>query len=165
MFGAVTRFAEPLVAVHGGAGALEGGPPAPAEEAEARAALGEALRAGMARLRAGGSALDAAVEAVAILEDEPLFNAGRGSALTAKGRVEMDASVMDGATRAAGGVACVRTVRNPVRLARLTVLGATGGCVALAREGAPVLTFTSAVMWRGWLAAGGEAQIALLPGT
>jgi isoaspartyl peptidase/L-asparaginase-like protein (Ntn-hydrolase superfamily) len=310
MFGAVTRFAEPLVAVHGGAGALEGGPPPPAEEAEARAALGEALRAAMGRLREGASALDAAVEAVAILEDEPLFNAGRGSALTAKGRVEMDASVMDGATRAAGGVACVRTVRNPVRLARLvlertphvllagagaeafaraegvprveeswlvvpaqrgrlrrarrrarakapghgtvgavardaaghvaaatstgglvnqlpgrvgdspiagagtwaddetcavsatghgealircvfaheidagmrlaglglepavhaalarlTALRGIGGCVALACEGPPVLAFTSAVMWRGWIDAGGEARVALLPGT
>jgi isoaspartyl peptidase/L-asparaginase-like protein (Ntn-hydrolase superfamily) len=320
MLRAVTRFAEPLLAVHGGAGALERGGPAPAEEAEARRALDEALHAGMARLRAGGSAFDAVVEAVAVLEDHPRFNAGRGSALTAKGRVEMDASVMDGATRAAGGVACVRSARNPVRLARLvlertphvllvgagaeafaraagvpreapewfvvpeqverlrrarrrarrpghakappghakapsghgtvgavardaaghlaaatstgglvnqlpgrvgdsplagagtwaddatcavsatgsgealirvafahevdagvrlgglalagavhaalarlTALGASGGCIALAREGAPVLAFTSAAMWRGWLAAEGEAHVALLP--
>jgi isoaspartyl peptidase/L-asparaginase-like protein (Ntn-hydrolase superfamily) len=251
------------------------------------------------------------VEAVAVLEDHPLFNAGRGSALTAKGRVEMDASVMDGATRAAGGVACVRTVRSPVRLARLVLertphvllvgagaeafaraqglprvdpawfvvpeqrerlrrarrrarrseppghgtvgavardaaghlaaatstgglvnqlpgrvgdspiagagtwaddascavsatgagealirvafgheldagmrlggltldeavhaalarlaaLGANGGCIALAREGAPVLSFTSAAMWRGWRAAGGETHVALRPET
>jgi isoaspartyl peptidase/L-asparaginase-like protein (Ntn-hydrolase superfamily) len=309
MFRAVTRFAEPLVAVHGGAGALERGGPAPVEEAEARRALGEALDAAMARLREGGTALDAVVEAVAVLEDHPLFNAGRGSALTAKGRVEMDASLMDGATRAAGGVACVRTVRSPVRLARLVLertphvllvgagaeafareqglpridpawlvvpeqrerlrrarrraresqppghgtvgavardaaghlaaatstgglvnqlpgrvgdspiagagtwaddatcavsatgagealirvafghevdagmrlgglaldqavhaalarlaaLGANGGCIALAREGAPLLAFTSAAMWRGWLAAGGETHVALLP--
>jgi beta-aspartyl-peptidase (threonine type) len=303
----VTR-AEPLVAVHGGAGPLERGHPEPAEESEARRALGEALHAAMERLGAGGSALDAVVEAVAVLEDHPLFNAGRGSALTAKGRVEMDASVMEGATRAVGAVACVRRVRNPVRaaravleqtphallvgpaadafarahglvtvdpawlvvpaqrerlrrarrrasagasshgtvgavardarghvaaatstggltgqlpgrvgdsplagagtwaddatcavsatghgealircafahevdaalrraglgldaavasaLARLSALGATGGCVALAREGAPVLAFTSAAMWRGWLAAGREARLALLP--
>jgi YD repeat-containing protein len=301
----VTRFVEPLVAVHGGAG--ERGHVAPAEEAEARRALGDALRAAMARLREGGSALDAVVEAVVILEDHPLFNAGRGSALTAKGRVEMDAAVMDGARRAAGGVACVRTVQNPVRLARLVLertphmllagagaetfaraqglarvdpaqlvvpaqrerlrrarrrvrrkeahgtvgavardaqghlaaatstggivnqlpgrvgdspipgagtfaddatcavsatgpgeallratfahevdaalrltgldldaavhaalarlsaLGASGGAIALAREGAPVLAFTSAAMWRGWLAASGEPRVALLP--
>jgi beta-aspartyl-peptidase (threonine type) len=309
MLRGVTRFAEPLVAVHGGAGGLERGQPAPAQEGEARRALGEALDAGLARLRTGGSALDAVVEAVAVLEDHPLFNAGRGSALTARGRVEMDACVMEGATRAAGGVACVRTVRNPVRLARLVLertphvllvgagaeefaraqglpriepaslvtpaqrerlrrarrraredaaarhgtvgavardsaghlaaatstggvvnqlpgrvgdspiagagtwaddascaLSATGagealiraafahevdaamrlagltleqsvhaalarvsalfasaGCIALAREGAPVLAFTSAVMWRGWLAADGEPRIALLP--
>jgi isoaspartyl peptidase/L-asparaginase-like protein (Ntn-hydrolase superfamily) len=311
MFRAVTRFAEPLVAVHGGAGALERGGPSPAEEAEARRALGEALSVAMTCLREGGAALDAVVEAVAVLEDHPLFNAGRGSALTAKGRVEMDASVMDGATRAAGGVACVRTVRSPVRLARLVLertphvllvgagaeafaraqglprvdpawfvvpeqrerlrrarrrarrseppghgtvgavardsaghlaaatstgglvnqlpgrvgdspipgagtwaddascavsatgagealirvafgheldagmrlggltldeavhaalarlaaLGANGGCIALAREGAPVLSFTSAAMWRGWLAAGGETHVALRPET
>jgi L-asparaginase / beta-aspartyl-peptidase len=306
MLPAVTRLAEPLLAVHGGAGALEAGGPASAEQAEARRAIGEALAAGMARLRAGGAALDAVVEAVAVLEDHPRFNAGRGSALTAKGRVEMDASVMDGAARAAGGVACVRGVRNPVRLARLVLertphvllagpgaeafaraqgaaceapdwfvmpaqrerlrrarrraraqappghgtvgavardaaghlaaatstggivnqlpgrvgdsplagagtwaddatcavsatgpgeallraafahevdaglrlgglaladavraalarLGAAAGCIALARAGAPVLAFTTPAMWRGWLAAGGEAHVALLP--
>jgi beta-aspartyl-peptidase (threonine type) len=114
----VTRAAEPWVAVHGGAGALEHGRPESAEEAEARRALGEALRAAMERLVAKGSALDAVVEAVAVLEDHPLFNAGRGSALTADGSVEMDASVMEGATRGAGAVACVRRVRNPVRAAR-----------------------------------------------
>ncbi len=306
---AVTRFAEPLVAVHGGAG--ERGGSTPAEDAEARRALGEALRVAIELLRRGGSALDAVVEAVVVLEDHPLFNAGRGSALTAKGRAEMDACVMDGATRAAAGVACVRTLRNPARLARLVLertshvllvgagaeafaraqglprvdpswlvvpaqqerlrrarrrsrasdsarhgtvgavardaaghlaaatstggvvnqlpgrvgdspiagagtwaddatcavsatgageallrtafahevdagmrlagldleqavraalaqleaLDASGGCVALAREGAPVLSFTSAVMWRGWLAAEGEARVALLPET
>jgi beta-aspartyl-peptidase (threonine type) len=303
----VNRSVEPLVAVHGGAGALERGRPEPAEEAEARRALAEALHAATLRLAGGGSALDAVVEAVAVLEDHPLFNAGRGSALTAKGRVEMDASVMDGATRAVGAVACVRSVRNPVRLARavlersphvllagagadafaraqglarvdpswlvvpaqrqrlrrarrraagepshgtvgavardaqgrlaaatstggvvdqlpgrvgdspiagagtwaddatcavsatgqgealirsafahevdaalrlaglglgaavaaalarVSALAATGGCIALAREGPPVLAFTSAAMWRGWLAGGGEPQIALLP--
>jgi len=308
MLGAVTPGSEPLVAVHGGAGSLERGHPPPEEEAEARRALGDALAAGLARLRAGGSALDAVVEAVVVLEDHPLFNAGRGSALTSQGRVEMDASVMEGAARAAGGVACVRTVQNPVRLARLVLertphvllagagadafaraaglarvdarslvvpaqrerlrrarrraheraaghgtvgavardaaghlaaatstggivsqlpgrvgdsplagagtwaddatcavsatghgealiraafahevdagmrlaglalepavdaalarlsaLGATGGCIALAREGAPVLAFTSAAMWRGWAAAEGEARVALLP--
>jgi isoaspartyl peptidase/L-asparaginase-like protein (Ntn-hydrolase superfamily) len=302
----VTRFAEPLVAVHGGAGALERGRPAPEQEAEAGRALGEALRAAQQRLREGGAALDAVVEAVAVLEDCPLFNAGRGSALTAKGKVEMDACVMDGATRAAGAVACVATVRNPVRLARLVLertphvllagagaeafaraqgvpridpasliepaqrerlrrarrrarsavhgtvgavardaaghlaaatstggivnqlpgrigdspiagagtwaddttcavsatgwgealircafahevdagmrlaglalepsvqaalarlaaLEAEGGCIALAREGPPVLAFTTAAMWRGWLGADGEARVALLP--
>jgi isoaspartyl peptidase/L-asparaginase-like protein (Ntn-hydrolase superfamily) len=301
----VTPSAEPWVAVHGGAGALERGAPDPAEEAEARLAVAEALGEGMRRLAAGGSALDAVVEAVAVLEDHPLFNAGRGSALTTKGRVEMDAAVMEGAARGVGAVACVRRVRNPVRAARavldhtphgllvgpgadafararglaevdpawlvvpaqrerlrrarrrhaeshgtvgavardaaghlaaatstggvvgqlpgrvgdsplagagtwaddatcavsatgpgealircafahevdaglrlaglgleaavasaferLSVLGATGGCIALARTGSPVLRFTSAAMWRGSLRAGGEPWIALLP--
>src|SRR5262245_30602453 len=137
MLRAVTRGSRPLVAVHGGAGALSRRR-SPDEEAEARRALGEALAAGLAKLR-GGSALDAVVEAVAVLEDHPLFNAGRGSALSARGKVEMDAAVMDGATRGAGGVTCVRTVRNPVRLARLVlertphVLLAGPGAEAFAR--------------------------------
>ena len=297
---------EPLVVVHGGAGALERGGPEPAHEAEARRALADALGAALRRLHEGGSALDAVVEAVAVLEDHPRFNAGRGSALTSQGRVEMDASVMDGARRAAGAVACVRTVRNPVRLARLVLertphvllagrsaerfarangvervhprtlvvpeqrellrrakrraaasghgtvgavardaaghlaaatstggvvnqlpgrvgdspivgagtwaddatcavsatghgeallrvafahevdagvrlaglgldaavsaalarlsaLGASGGCIALSGRGAPVLAFTSAAMWRGWASASGETHVALIP--
>jgi isoaspartyl peptidase/L-asparaginase-like protein (Ntn-hydrolase superfamily) len=59
------------------------------------------------------------------------------------------------------GLALEQAVR--AALARVSALGASGGCVALAREGAPVLSFTSAAMWRGWLAAGGEPHIALLP--
>jgi beta-aspartyl-peptidase (threonine type) len=81
-------------------------------------------------LAEGGSALDAVVEAVAALEDDALFNAGTGSVLNAAGEVEMDASVMAGDTLAAGGVACIRRVRNPVLVAR-RVMEATD-CVLLA---------------------------------
>jgi L-asparaginase / beta-aspartyl-peptidase len=80
--------------------------------------------------REGGSALDAVTEAVVALEDDPLFNAGTGSVLNAEGQAEMDASVMAGDTLAAGGVACVQRVRNPVLVAR-RVMEATD-CVLLA---------------------------------
>jgi beta-aspartyl-peptidase (threonine type) len=105
------------LAVHGGAGS----PPAGADADEMRRALAESLRAGHAVLAAGASALDAVEAAVAVLESHPLFNAGRGAALTAAGGVELDAAVMDGRSRAAGAVACVRGIENPVRVARIVL--------------------------------------------
>jgi isoaspartyl peptidase/L-asparaginase-like protein (Ntn-hydrolase superfamily) len=72
-------------------------------------------------LARGGSALDAVEAAVVVLEDEPLLNAGRGAALTSEGAAELDAALMDGRTRAAGAVACVRGIANPVRAARLVL--------------------------------------------
>ncbi len=103
------------IVVHGGAGGL----PRDEERREAmRSGAAAAVEAGHAVLAAGGSALDAVEAAVVVLEDDPEFNAGRGAALTEYGRVELDASMMDGTTRAAGAVAAVRGVRNPVRAAR-----------------------------------------------
>lgn len=87
-------------------------------EAHYRAALAAALRAGYAVLESGGGSMDAVTAAVVVLEDSPLFNAGRGATLNASGEHELDASVMDGATRKAGAVACVQRVRNPVLAAR-----------------------------------------------
>ena len=72
-------------------------------------------------MKRGGTALDAVIAAVIFLEDCPLFNAGRGSVFSAEGRNEMDASIMDGRTRAAGAVGGVSTVRNPISLARLVM--------------------------------------------
>jgi beta-aspartyl-peptidase (threonine type) len=109
------------LAVHGGAGPLERGRRAPAEEAAVRRALAECLAAGQTALAAGASALDVVERAVARLEDDPHFNAGRGSALTIEGRVEMDASIMDGRSRAAGAVAGMTRVANPVAAARLVM--------------------------------------------
>ncbi|HWV56677.1 MAG TPA: isoaspartyl peptidase/L-asparaginase, partial [Longimicrobiales bacterium] len=106
------------IAVHGGAGTIRRGDFPPEREAEYVAALEDALRAGYAILEAGGSSLDAVVEAVRQLEDSPLFNAGRGAVFTAAGTHELDASVMDGRNLAAGAVAAVRRVKNPVLLAR-----------------------------------------------
>lgn len=111
--------------MHGGAGRWAGEDRTPAVAGVARAAA-----VGWRVLADGGSALDAAIEAVVALEDDPLFNAGTGSVLNADGEVEMDASVMAGDTLSAGGVTCIRRVRNPVLVAR-RVMEATD-CVLLA---------------------------------
>jgi len=104
--------------VHGGAGLIDKTKVTPEQEALAIAGLRAALDAGAAVLDRGGSALDGAEAAVCVLEDDPAFNAGRGAVFTWDGRNELDAAVMDGTTRAAGAVAGVTSVRNPVRLAR-----------------------------------------------
>jgi len=104
--------------VHGGSGRMIRGELPPATDRAARGALAAALDAGEAVLAAGGAALDAVDAAVRALEDDPVFNAGRGAALTADGRVELDAAVADGAGRRAGAVAGVSATRSPVGLAR-----------------------------------------------
>lgn len=122
------------LAIHGGAGTILRSMMTPEKEAAYRKALTAGLEAGYAILKDGGAALDAVQAAVVVLEDCPLFNAGRGSVLTNEGIVEMDASIMDGATLNAGALAGVHNVRNPV-------LGARGvmeqsGHVFLISEGA-----------------------------
>jgi beta-aspartyl-peptidase (threonine type) len=105
------------IAIHGGAsGATR--PMSPELEDAYRTALTAALEAGGAVLAADGSALDAAQAAVRTMEDDPLFNAGRGSVIAADGRIEMDASIMDGANLKAGAVAGVGRIRNPIEAAR-----------------------------------------------
>lgn len=99
------------IATHGGAGSAEA-------MTQRTAGVRRAAGAGWRVLARGGSALDAVIEAVALMEDDPAFNAGRGSFLTTEGHVEMDASVMDGRDLRAGAVGMVRRVANPVRLAR-----------------------------------------------
>lgn len=106
------------LAIHGGAGAMRPETMDAATQAEHHAALSAALEAGAAVLEAGGSALDAVTAAVVALEDDPHFNAGRGAVFTYEGINELDAAIMDGATRAAGAVAGITRTRNPVRLAR-----------------------------------------------
>jgi beta-aspartyl-peptidase (threonine type) len=106
---------EIAIVVHGGAGRL----PRDVERLERmRAGAAAAVEAGHAVLVAGGTAIEAVEAAVVVLEDDPEFNAGRGAALTEYGRVELDASMMEGTGRAAGAVAAVRGVRNPIRAAR-----------------------------------------------
>ena len=104
--------------IHGGAGSMTPETLGAEGEREARDALGRALKAGAAILREGGAAVDAVQAAVIVLEDDPHFNAGRGSVFTAEGRIECDAAIMDGATLDAGAVAGVRSTRNPIKLAR-----------------------------------------------
>lgn len=105
-------------AVHGGAGTLRRSEFTPEREAAYRAGLETALDAGLAVLHQGGTSLDAVQAAVVVLEDDPLFNAGRGAVFNDQGFVELEAAVMDGATRAAGSVTGLRRVRNPVLAAR-----------------------------------------------
>lgn len=106
----------PVVVVHGGAGHI------PKERVEhSTIGVKEAVRTGYAILQKGGSAMDAVVEAVTLMENNPRFNAGQGSVLNVKGEVEMDAFVMDGRSLASGAVSAVRRVANPVQLARLVM--------------------------------------------
>ncbi|WP_128546616.1 isoaspartyl peptidase/L-asparaginase family protein [Larkinella soli] len=109
------------LAIHGGAGTLSPSEMTPEKEAAYRRGLEDALQAGLAVLSGNGSALDAVEKAVNSLEDNELFNAGRGAALTSDGRQEMDASIMCGRTGKAGAVAGVKNVRNPITLSRLVM--------------------------------------------
>lgn len=104
--------------IHGGSGAMRPETVDAATEEAARSGLSAALDAGEAILAVGGSALDAVEAAARVLEDDPAFNAGRGSVLTAEGVVELDAAIMDGADRNAGAVAGLRTTRAPISAAR-----------------------------------------------
>ena len=106
------------LAIHGGAGTILQSSMTPEREAAYHTVLARALAAGEAVLRAGGAALDAVTEAVVALEDEPLFNAGRGAVFTSDGKQEMDAAIMDGRDRRAGAVAGIFGPRNPIRAAR-----------------------------------------------
>lgn len=106
------------IAVHGGAGTVSPDKLTPELERDLRAGVSRALEAGHAVLRNAGSSLDAVVAAVRVLEDDPLFNAGRGAVFTSAGTNEMDAGIMDGSTLAAGAVGCVKRIRNPILLAR-----------------------------------------------
>ena len=106
------------IAIHGGAGAVPRASLSAEREERYRAGLAAALDAGYAVLDGGGSSLDAVIAAVRILEDDPLFNAGHGAALTRDGAAELDAAIMDGKHMRAGAVASVRHVRNPIELAR-----------------------------------------------
>lgn len=106
------------IAIHAGAGSLPRAEMSRERELEYRAGLARALDAGYSVLEGGGSSLDAVTRAVVVLEDDPLFNAGRGSVFTADGRNELDAAIMDGRTLKAGAGCGVTHVRNPVELAR-----------------------------------------------
>lgn len=105
-------------AIHGGAGVIDRGDLTPEKEAAYRAGLEEALRAGSAILEKGEPAISAVNAAIRLLEDNPLFNAGRGAVFTAEGRNELDAAIMDGKTQMAGAVAGVTRTRHPIDLAR-----------------------------------------------
>lgn len=122
------------IGIHGGCGTLAPELMSEAEWAETRQHLGDSLRAAWAILSAGGSALDAVEAAVVVMEDSRHFNAGYGAALTENGEHEHDASIMDGATLAAGAVCATRRIRNPIRAARAVM--EKSDCVLLASSAA-----------------------------
>lgn len=129
-----------VLAIHGGAGVMPRADMTPERAEACHAALARVLRAGEDVLAAGGVALDAVTAAVTALEDEPLFNAGRGAVFTRDGTQEMDAAIMDGRDRRAGAVAGIAGVRNPVHLARAVmdhtshVMMIGEGALAVARD-------------------------------
>lgn len=106
------------IAIHGGAGTITPSSMTPQLETKYKAALREAIEKGHAILASGGTALDAVEKAVVLLENSPLFNAGKGSVFTKHGKHEMDAAIMCGKTLEAGAVAGVSSIRNPVKLTR-----------------------------------------------
>jgi beta-aspartyl-peptidase (threonine type) len=122
------------IVIHGGAGTIERATTTTDLEAAYRAALSSALDVGANALRNGSSALDVVESTIRLMEDDPLFNAGRGAVFSATGRNELDASIMDGSTLAAGAVAAVTRVRHPITLARAVMEKSPH--VLLAGEGA-----------------------------
>jgi len=112
----MSRFS---IAIHGGAGTITKQSLTPEKEKAYHKALEKALTAGHQALINGGSAVDAVELAVTLLEDCPLFNAGKGSVFTSEGTHEMDASIMDGSNLEAGAVSMVKGIKNPVKVARL----------------------------------------------
>ena len=126
--------------IHGGAGGMARGTLTSRQDTAARTGLGAALDAGKAILEAGGTALDAVAAAVAVLEDDPAFNAGRGAVLTQEGAVSLDAAIMAGDSRG-GAVAGVTATRNPVQLARAVM--EDGRHVFLAGHGADAFSAAS----------------------
>ncbi len=117
-FGTFAQKPDYVLVVHGGAGNIGKEKQTPERLREVELGLARALDAGEAILKKGGSAMDAIEAAVRTLEDNPSFNAGKGGVLNAEGRVELDASIMDGSTLKAGAVAGLHIVKNPITAAR-----------------------------------------------
>jgi beta-aspartyl-peptidase (threonine type) len=125
---------DPVLVIHGGCGTLARAVMAATREVEFRAGLAASLKAGWTVLEKGGKALDAVVEAVAAMEDDPNFNAGHGAVFTEDGAHELDAAVMEGALLHAGALCAARRIRNPVRVA--AALARRSDPLMLAGEGA-----------------------------
>ncbi|PTX19589.1 beta-aspartyl-peptidase (threonine type) [Pontibacter mucosus] len=111
-------YSKITLVIHGGAGTITRQNMTPEKEKAYREKLDEALQAGYAVLKKGGTSMDAVEAAIHVMEDSPLFNAGKGAVFTNEGKNELDAAVMDGKTLKAGSVASVTTIRNPVSAAR-----------------------------------------------
>jgi L-asparaginase / beta-aspartyl-peptidase len=133
------------IAIHGGAGTLSRTETSAEQEQLYLQGLSDAIDAGYQLLERGAPALDAVAAAVVSLEDNPLFNAGRGAVLTRDGMAELDASIMDGATLAAGAICGVKHIRNPILLARRVMEHSPH--VMLVGEGAEDFARTQGVEW------------------
>lgn len=163
--------------IHGGAGQLRREQVGAERDVHARAAMAAALDAGATILGAGGSALDAVEAAVRVLEDDPHFNAGRGSVFSAEGINELDAAIMEGTTREAGAVSAVTKAKHPIALARavmeqsphvmLTAAGADRFGAEHGLEQAAPAWFHTDERWRQYeeLRAGGTFDADLKYGT
>ncbi|MCA9543839.1 MAG: isoaspartyl peptidase/L-asparaginase [Myxococcales bacterium] len=161
----------PTLVIHGGAGLVKAHIFAEHQEADYQAGLSAALAAGLAVLAAGGPALDAAQRAVEVLEDHPGFNAGRGAVYAHEGHIELDASIMCGATGRAGAVAGVRTLRHPIQGARVVLersahvllagAGADTYCAGQGVATAPPAHFHTDLRWQQLQAAKTADRIAL----
>ncbi len=130
-----------VLVIHGGAGTILKKNMTPEKEQAYREKLGEALAAGEQVLKSGGSSLDAVTKAIMVMENSPLFNAGKGAVFTAEGTNEMDASIMDGKDLKAGAVAGVRHIKNPILGARAVMENTPH--VLLSGEGAEELAAKS----------------------
>jgi L-asparaginase / beta-aspartyl-peptidase len=113
-----TNNAKTVLVIHGGAGTILKSQMTAEKEQAYKSGLTEALQKGYAVLKSGGTSLDAVVAAIRVMEDNPLFNAGKGAVFTNEGKNEMDAAIMDGSNLKAGSVAGVTTIKNPITAAR-----------------------------------------------
>jgi beta-aspartyl-peptidase (threonine type) len=146
------------LAIHGGAGTLPRNEMSAEAELAYRSGLDQALAVGYAVLESGGGSVDAVTAAVVVLEDNPLFNAGRGAVFTLEGRNELDASIMEGSTLKAGAVCGLTQIKNPIELAKAVmqrsehVMLAAGGAEEFARslgiEFVPQSYFYTAARWK-----------------
>lgn len=132
----VAEAGEIALVIHGGAGTIKKESMTPEKEAAYREKLSEALETGYKVLAGGGSAVDAVEATIRVMEDSPLFNAGKGAVFTHEGRNELDSSIMNGSDHNAGAVAAVTRIRNPIHAARLVMTESKH--VMLVGEGAEV---------------------------
>ena len=114
----VAQEKKPMLVIHGGAGTITRNSMTPEMEKQYRDKLAEALQTGHAVLMKGGSSIDAVEATIRVMEDSPLFNAGKGAVFTHEGKNELDAAIMDGKTMKAGSVAGVTIIKNPISAAR-----------------------------------------------
>lgn len=161
-----------VLVIHGGAGTILKSSMTPEKEASYTKGLQNALDAGSAVLKKGGSALDAVEAAIMVLENDSLFNAGKGAVFTNEGRNEMDASIMDGKTLKAGAVAGVTTVKNPITAARAVMdksehvmMAGKGAELFASKNGCTIVDpsyFYTAARWQNLLEAKREDSLKAL---